>query len=60
MKTFTGLAIAAGLAATATALPAARVEKRQVFTEKYQGTPGSVVRYDKNGIPVGLSSFFDS
>lgn len=51
MKTFTGLAIAAGLAATATALPA-QSEKRQVYTEKYQGTPGGLVKYDKNGIPV--------
>lgn len=57
MKTFTGLAIAAGLAATATALPAVRNEKRQVYTEEYQGTPGSTVRYDKNGIPVS-SAFF--
>ncbi|KAK9899226.1 hypothetical protein P389DRAFT_202165 [Cystobasidium minutum MCA 4210] len=49
MKTFTGLAIAAGLAATATALPA-------VYTEEYQGTPGSTVRYDKNDIPDPLGN----
>lgn len=50
MKTFTGLAIAS-LAASASALPAA-LQARKVFTEENQGTPGSTVKFDKNGIPV--------
>lgn len=48
MRTYTGLALAS-LLASASAAPA--LQERKVFTEKYQGTPGSTVKFG-DGPPV--------